>query len=76
MNPFVSFMASPAGRAARVAAGVVLIAWGLLGVGGLTGTIMAVVGVVPLLAGLVDACLFAPLFSCPISGARIRAARH
>lgn len=75
MNPFISFMASPAGRLARIVAGVALMAWGLLGIGGTTGIIMVVVGAVPLLAGLFDVCLFAPLFSCPLSGAKIRAAR-
>lgn len=75
MNPFISFMASPAGRLARIIAGAALIAWGLLGIGGTTGVIVAVVGAVPLLAGLFDACLFAPLFSCPLSGAKIRATR-
>jgi len=30
---------------------------------------------VPLLAGASDVCLFAPLFSCPLSGAKVRAAK-
>lgn len=30
MNPFVSFMASPAGRIVRVVAGIALITWGLI----------------------------------------------
>jgi hypothetical protein len=75
MNPFISFMASPAGRLVRIVAGVALIAWGLLGIGGPTGIIVAVVGAVPLLAGLFDVCLLAPFFSCPLSGAKIRTAR-
>lgn len=75
MNPFVKFMASPAGRIIRIVAGVVLIAWGLLGLGGTTGIIVAVVGAVPLLAGLFDVCLFVPLFGNPISGPKIRAAK-
>lgn len=75
MNPFVKFMASPAGRIVRIVAGVVLIAWGLLSLGGTTGIIVAVVGAVPLLAGLFDVCLFAPLFGNPISGPKIRAAK-
>ena len=75
MNPFVKFMASPTGRIVRIVAGVVLIAWGLLGLGGTTGIIVAVVGAVPLLAGLFDVCLFAPLFGNPISGPKIRAAK-
>jgi Protein of unknown function (DUF2892) len=73
MNLFISFMASSAGRLARIAAGAALITWGLLGIGGTTGVIVAVVGAVPLLAGLFDVCVFAPLFSCPLSGAKIRA---
>ncbi len=75
MNPFISFMASPAGRLTRTVAGVALIAWGLVSIGGTAGIVVAVIGAVPLLAGLFDVCLFAPLFSCPLSGAKIRAAR-
>ncbi|MBI5305539.1 MAG: DUF2892 domain-containing protein [Chloroflexi bacterium] len=75
MNPFISFMASTTGRLVRIVAGIALIAWGLLGVGGTTGIIVAFVGVLPLLAGLLDFCVFAPLFSCPLSGAKIRAGR-
>ena len=75
MNPFVKFMASTAGRIVRIVAGVVLIAWGLMGLGGTTGIIVAVIGAVPLLAGLFDVCLFAPLFGNPISGPKIRAAK-
>ncbi len=76
MNPFVSLMASPAGRFAPIIAGVALIVWGLLGIGGITGIFVAAVGAVPLLAGLFDVCVFAPLFGCPLSGARIRTARQ
>ncbi len=76
MNPFISFIASPAGRLTRIVAGMVLIGWGFLGIGGTTGIIVAVVGAVPLLAGLFDVCVLAPLFSCPLSGAKIRATRE
>jgi len=71
MNPFISFMASPAGRITRIIAGLALILWGLGGTGGI---VMAVVGAVPLLAGLFDFCVFAPLFGAPMSGPKIRAA--
>jgi hypothetical protein len=57
----------------RIVAGAALIAWGLLGIGGTTGVIVAVVGAVPLLAGLFDFCVFAPLFGNPLSGKKIRA---
>lgn len=73
MNPFVKFMASPAGRIVRVAAGLVLVAYGLLAMGGIAGIVVAIVGLVPLLAGLFDFCVFAPLFGAPLSGPDIRA---
>lgn len=75
MNPFVSFMASPAGRITRIVAGIVLVAWGLLGLSGMTGIIVAVIGLVPLVAGLFDFCVFAPLFGAPLSGPKIRAGK-
>lgn len=75
MNPFVSFMASPVGRIARIVAGIALIAIGLLSVQGTTGIILAVVGLVPLAAGVFDFCLFGPLLGCPFNGAQIRAGK-
>lgn len=73
MNPFIKFMASTTGRIVRILAGLALIAWGLLGLGGTTGAIVAVVGAVPFLAGVFDFCVFAPLFSAPFRGPQIRA---
>ena len=73
MNPFVKFMASTTGRIVRVIAGLALILWGILGLGGTVGIIVAVIGAVPLLAGLFDFCVFAPLFGNPLSGKEIRA---
>ena len=75
MNPFVKFMASPTGRVIRVAAGIVLVVLGLLVVKNVGGIILAVVGLVPLVAGLFDFCVFAPLFGAPLSGPKIRAAK-
>ncbi len=75
MNAFVTFMASASGRIARIVAGIALMAWGMIGLGGTTGLVVAVVGAVPLLAGLFDFCLFAPLFGAPLSGPKIRAAK-
>ena len=75
MNPFVSFMASATGRIVRIVAGIVLVAWGWFGLGGTIGIIVAVIGLVPLLAGVFDFCVFAPLFGNPLSGARIRAGK-
>lgn len=75
MNPLIKFLASTPGRITRVVAGIVLVAWGLMGLGGTTGIIVAIVGLVPLVAGLFDFCVFAPLFGAPLSGPKIRAAK-
>lgn len=67
---FAAFMASGLGRGVRIVAGVLLIAWGLF-LGG--GVVPAVIGLVPLLAGVLDICLLAPLFGAPLKGAEVRA---
>ena len=64
---FARFMASPIGRGARAAVGVLLIALGL-SMGSTGGYILAVVGLVPLAAGVFNVCLFAPLLKAPFSG--------
>ena len=75
MNPFVAFMASSTGRLVRIIAGIALVAVGLLLVKDTVGIIVAVVGLVPLLAGVFDFCVFAPLFGNPFSGTKIRAGK-
>ena len=70
---FAKFMSSGLGRGLRIVAGIVLIAVGLTVVGGTGGTVLAVVGLVPLLAGVLDVCLFAPLFGAPLKGVDVRA---
>ncbi len=72
MNPFVKFMASVTGRLVRIIAGLALIAWGLLGIHGTGGFVVAIIGLLPLVAGLFDFCVFAPLFGAPLSGPKIR----
>ncbi len=75
MNPFISFLASSTGRLVRVVAGIALVVWGWFGLGGAAGLVIAIVGLVPLLAGLFDFCVFAPLFGAPLSGPKIRAGK-
>jgi hypothetical protein len=70
---FAQFMSSGLGRGLRIVAGIILIAVGLAVVGGTGGIVLAVVGLVPLLAGVFDVCLFAPLFGAPLKGADVRA---
>ncbi len=73
MGPFVKFMVSPAGRLTRIVAGFALIAGGLFWVGGGVGIVIAAIGLVPLLAGSIDVCVFAPLFGYPLAGPAARA---
>ncbi len=74
MKALFGFLASPAGRVTRIIAGLALILIGLLALGGIWGWILAIVGLVPLFAGLVDRCVFAPLFGLPFVGPRLREA--
>jgi hypothetical protein len=62
---FARFMSSTAGRLLRIVAGVALIVIGLAVVHGVGGIILAIVGLVPLVAGLSNVCVFAPLFGGP-----------
>jgi hypothetical protein len=62
------FMAGTTGRLVRIIAGIVLILVGLLVVGDTAGIIIAVIGVLPILAGVLNVCLIAPLIGAPFSG--------
>jgi len=64
-------MASTAGRAVRVFAGIALFVVGALLGGGWWA--MAVVGLVPLATGVLDVCLANVLFGQPLSGRQARA---
>ncbi len=68
----IEFLASSTGRIVRIIAGAALILIGLLVVKDTGGIIIAVIGLVPLAAGVFDFCVFAPLFSKPFSGKAIR----
>jgi hypothetical protein len=71
---FAKFMSSMYGRAVRIIAGIGLIALGLVVVGGALGVILAIVGAVPLVAGLLDICIIGALFmGTPLRGAEVRA---
>ncbi len=67
---FSHFMASSLGRGVRIVAGLALIIIGIALGGGWWA--LAVVGLVPLLAGAFDLCLFNPLFHQPFSGRLVR----
>ena len=70
---FSKFMASVGGRLLRIVAGIALIVVGVVLVEGTWGIVLAVVGAVPLLAGLFDVCLIGALFlGTPLKGSDIR----
>jgi len=75
VNPFISFLASGTGRIVRIVGGLALFAWGRLGLSGMTALVVMLIGIVPLLAGTFDFCIFAPLFGAPLSGPKIRAGK-
>jgi hypothetical protein len=68
---FAHFINSPAGRLARLVAGVSLVAWGYTQRGTGTGLVFVAVGLVPLAAGAFNLCLISALLGGPISGARM-----
>ena len=74
---FAAVMSSPVGRIVRVVAGLALIGGGaalaLSATNMVLGVVLALVGLVPFVAGARDVCVFAPLFGAPSSGAKVRA---
>lgn len=70
MKAIVHFMSSTPGRFVRIVAGLGLVGWWALGSGDL---VVAAVGVLPLLTGILDICLFGPLFGMPLGGRAVRA---
>ena len=67
----VGFMASRRGRWARILAGASVVVGGLAS-GSEKGRRVALVGLVPLVAGISDVCLLGPLFGLPLRGEAIR----
>jgi Protein of unknown function (DUF2892) len=67
----VGFLASRTGRWTRMLAGASLVVGGL-STDSVKGKVLALVGLVPLLAGAFDVCLFGPIFGLPIKGEAIR----
>lgn len=72
MLPLFAFLSSKVGRWARAVAGLMMISLGLFGIGNTAGTALAVIGLVPLAAGVLDGCLFARLTALPSNGPALR----
>jgi hypothetical protein len=76
MNAFFSFMGSMNGRIARIVVGALLVILGFFVVNGssVIQLLLIVLGLVALLAGAFDVCVFAPLAKLPFKGADLRKA--
>jgi hypothetical protein len=61
-------MASPLGRGLRIVIGLTLIAWGIGGVGGGIGRVIAIAGLLPLTLGVINGCILAPFLNVPFRG--------
>ncbi len=60
MDALIRFMNGPLGRALRAALGVILIAYGIFGLGGVAGALLAAVGLIPLALAATGRCLLEP----------------
>ena len=70
---FVTFMASRLGRWLRIGVGAAMVVVGFL-TATMAGYVVALVGLLPLFAGLADVCVLGPLFGKPLTGPQIRGA--
>ena len=69
---FARFMAQPFGRIIRVVAGAAMMGIGLGAVQGTEGTVLAVVGVLPILTGVFNVCVLGPILRAPLLGRDVR----
>lgn len=61
------FMATPAGRGIRILFGLVLI-WFGVAMDKPAGYVLEVLGLIPIIAGVLNLCLLAPLLGAPLRG--------
>jgi hypothetical protein len=73
MNSVFKFLASGTGRIVRIVVGAALVVVGFFVNPTWVGIVLVVIGLVPLLAGVFDFCVFAPLFGKPFNGKKLRA---
>ena len=64
---FAAWMASPAGRIARIVIGAALVVVGVL-VGGAVGVIVGLVGLVPVGLGMSNRCITSKAIGAPFKG--------
>ena len=56
------------GRGGRIVLGLALIAWGIGVVGGGLGWVIAIAGLLPLILGIINGRILAPLLKVPFRG--------
>lgn len=72
---FAQFMASPAGRMAKIVLGLGLMTLVLPKGSSKTKSSLLAIGAIPLSAGAFDFCLLSPVFKGPFWGGQIRGAK-
>jgi purine-cytosine permease-like protein len=72
MKDFARFMAGTNGRIIRGVIGLVLIGIGLILIEPPLSIVVALIGLIPLTAGVFDFCLLTPLFGMPFKGEAVR----
>ncbi len=68
MDAVIQFMQSVTGRTIRIILGIILLALGLFVIQGVWGIVVALIGLIPLVAGLLGVTLIAPLFGYTLTG--------
>lgn len=68
----VKFMTSPKGRIARIILGTILIALGQLVIKDTVGTVITLIALIPITAGVFDYCVVGVALGYPFSGAEAR----
>lgn len=74
-SAFINFMRSFPGRALRIVAGMIILYLGFFVIEGVEGTIVGLIGLVPIAAGVFNFCLAGPLFHVDLHGHPRRYAR-
>lgn len=69
---FAKFMASNMGRGIRIVAGIILLIVAFTMLSGIASYVVAGLALVPLLAGVFDICVFAPLLGVSFKGSDAR----
>jgi hypothetical protein len=72
MKSTMKFLASGNGRIIRIVVGAALVIAGIFINPTWLGIVVVVIGLIPLLAGIFDKCVFAPLFGLPFDGKKLR----